>query len=200
MANRSPKRDWALTEENLNRFLGALDPDLQGAAEQYEHVRSSLARYFHWRGALFPERDADETIDRVARKLQEIQVDDVYIYTLGVARNVAHESLRAQSKEQAQLAASDRFSSEALADAPFDRRLKCCETCLANLPPPQSDLVLAYYEGEKQTKIANRQKLAEKSGIPIESLRIKIHRIRGRLESCINQCVSIAEENDGDLM
>ncbi len=200
MANRSPKRDWALTEESLNRFLEALDSDRQRAAKQYEHVRRSLVRYFQWRGAFFPERDADETIDRVARKLKEIQVDDVYIYILGVARNVAHESLRAQTKEQAELAASDRFSSEALADAAFDRRLECCETCLANLPPPQSDMVLAYYEGEKQTKIANRRKLAEKTGIPIERLRIQVHRIREKLESCIKQCVSIAEENDGDLM
>ena len=200
MANRSPKRDWALTEESLNRFLEALDSDRQRAAEQYEHVRRSLIRYFHWRGTLFPERDADETIDRVARKLWEVHVDDVYIYILGVARNVAHESLRALSKEQAQLAASDSFSSEVPADAAFARRFECCETCLANLSAPQRDLVLAYYEGEKQTKIANRRKLADKTGIPIERLRIQVHRIREKLESCIKQCVSIAEGNDGDLM
>lgn len=196
MANRSPKRDWVLTEEGLNSFLEALDPDRQRAAEQYEHVRRSLMRYFHWRGSFFPERDADDTIDRVARKLRERQVDDVYVYILGVARNVAHESIRAQSREQAQLAASGSFNSEALADAAFDRRLECCETCLGNLPPPQRELVLAYYEGEKQTKIANRQKLADKTGIPIERLRIQVHRIREKLETCITQCLSTTGEQD----
>lgn len=195
MANRSPKRDWALTEEGLNSFLEALDPERQRAAEQYEHVRRSLIRYFHWRGSFFPERDADDTIDRAARKLQEKQVDDVYIYILGVARNVAHESLRSQSKEQAQVAASDSFS-EAPADAAFDRRVDCCETCLAYLPAAQRDLVMAYYEGEKQTKIDNRQKLAAKAGIPIERLRIQVHRIREKLETCIKQCLLARAETD----
>jgi DNA-directed RNA polymerase specialized sigma24 family protein len=196
MANRSPKVDWILTEESFNSFLEALDPDRQRAAEQYEHVRRSLIRYFQWRGSFFPEKDTDATIDRVARKLQERQVDDVYIYILGVARNVAHESLRAQSKEQARLAASDSFSSEAPADAEFDRRLECCETCLANLPSAQRKLVLAYYEGEKQTKIANRRKLAATAGVPIERLRIQVHRIREKLEACIKQCLSTTGEQD----
>lgn len=195
MANRSPKRDWALTEDSLNSFLEALDSERQRAADQYEHVRRSLIRYFHWRGSLFPERDADDTIDRAARKLQEKQVDDVYIYILGVARNVAHESLRSQSKEQAQVAASDSFS-EAPADAAFDRRVDCCETCLAILPAAQRDLVLAYYEGEKQTKIDNRRELADKAGIPIERLRIQVHRIREKLETCIKECLLARAEND----
>lgn len=195
MANRSPKQGWVLTEESFNSFLAALDPDRQRAAEQYEHVRRSLIRYFYWRGSFFPERDADETIDRVARKLAEQQVGDVYTYSLGVARNVAHESLRVQ-REQAQLAAADSFSSEAPADTAFERRIECCETCLANLPSAQRDLVLAYYEGEKQTKIANRQKLADKTGVPIARLRIQVHRIREKLETCIKQCLSTTGEQD----
>jgi DNA-directed RNA polymerase specialized sigma24 family protein len=200
MANRSPKRDWALTEESLNKLLEALDPHRQRAAEQYEHVRRSLIRYFHWRGMSFPERDADETIDRVACKLGEVRVDDVYKYILGVARNVAHESLRARSMEQTQLAESVSFSSETPADAAFARRVECCEACLAALPPQQRDLVLAYYEGEKQVKIENRRQLAEKTGIPIERLRIQVHRIREKLELCIKQCVSVAEQNGADVM
>ncbi len=196
MANRSPKRDWALTEESLNSFLRALDPDHQRAAEQYEHVRRSLIRYFYWRGLFFPEKDADETIDRVARKLAEQQVADVYTYSLGVARNVAHESLRVQSREQTQLAESQSFSSEAPADEAPDRRLECCEMCLANLPLPQRELVLAYYEGEKQMKIDNRRKLAAKVGVPVERLRIQVHRIREKLETCIKQCLSTTGEQD----
>lgn len=200
MANRSPKQVWVLTEESLNSLLEALDPERQRAAEQYEHVRRSLIRYFHWRGSLLPERDADETIDRVARKLRERQVEDVYVYILGVARNIAHESIRAQSNEQAQLAQWHSFSSEAPADASSDRRLECCEMCLANLPAPQRELVLAYYDGEKQTKIANRQKLAARAGVPIGRLRIQVHRIREKLESCIKQCLAAdAEEHEGQM-
>ncbi len=196
MANRSPKQDWVLTEESFNSFLAALDPDRQRAAEQYEHVRRSLIRYFYWRGSFFPERDADETIDRVARKLVEQQVADVHTYSLGVARNVAHESLRVQSREQAQLAAADSFSSEAPANAVFDLHLECCEACLANLPSAQRELVLAYYEGEKQMKIDNRRKLAAGVGVPVERLRIQVHRIREKLETCIKRCLSTTGEQD----
>lgn len=196
MGNRTLKRDWNLTGDAFNRLLEALDPDRQRAAEQYEHVRRSLIRYFDWRGSASSESDADGTIDRVARKLCERNIDDVYSYILGIARNVLLESHRAQRKEQASLESWPVSSNDSKEDEGFDRRFVCFENCLTQLPAIKRELILAYYQGDKQTKIVNRQKLADKAGIPIERLRIQVHRIREKLETCIKQCLSTTGEQD----
>jgi RNA polymerase sigma factor (sigma-70 family) len=196
MANRPLKRDWVLTEDGFNHLLEVLDPDRERASEQYEHVRRSLIRYFDWRGSTSAETDADDTIDRVARKLDEGEVEDVYAYALGVARNVARESLRIQLKESNSLESLASLASGPPKDMNSERRFECFETCLANLPTDKRDLILSYYQGDKRTKIASRRRMAEQSGIPINRLRIQAHRIRERLETCINSCVSKSAEKD----
>jgi len=197
MVNRSLKRDWVLTETGLNKLLGALDQDRQRAAEQYEHLRHGLIRYFDWRGSICPERDADETIDRVARKLcEDCVIDELYSFSLGVARNVALESLRAQQKERALVEISPP-AFDHKEDEDFDLRLDCCENCLLQIASDKRELILAYYEGDQGTQIVNRQKLAESLGVPISRLRIQAHRIREKLESCIRTCLASKKVGSG---
>jgi len=193
--NRSLKRDWVLTEDGFNKLLEGLNPDRQRAAEQYEHLRRSLIHYFDWRGSIRAERDADETIDRLARKLCEGHIVDVHTYALGVARNVALESLREQQKELNSRDVLPLLISDSTNGEDSDRRFDCFEVCLGHLPIAKRDLILAYYDGDKRTKIANRQKLADKTGMPIGRLRIQAHRIREKLENCIEQCLSSRTNN-----
>lgn len=191
MANRFLKRNWVLTEESFNKLLEALDPNRRRAAEQYEHLRRSLIRYFEWRGSSYSERDADDTIDRVARKLNEGSiVEDFYTYALGVARNVALESLRGTRQEQAWFNYAPLLTDDPKVDEDADRRFDCFESCLAQLSTAKRELILAYYEGDQKTKIANRRRLATAVGMPISRLRIQAHRIREKLEACIKDCLS----------
>ena len=192
MANRSLKSDWVLNENSFNKLLEALDPDRHRAAEQYEHLRRGLMRYFDWHGSIFSERDADDTIDRVAGKLCEgCNVSDVYTYALGVARNVALESLRTHQKEQASWDTSPSWPANNPEDEDdVNNRFECFDECLGSLPASKRALILSYYEGDKGTKIANRQKLADKAGMPLNRLRIQAHRIREKLETCIEHCLS----------
>src|ERR1700759_1242376 len=60
---------WSLTREGFDRLLDCLDPDREKAGQQYEIIRSKLIHYFDWRDCPFPEEHADETINRVIRKL-----------------------------------------------------------------------------------------------------------------------------------
>src|ERR671938_30866 len=61
----------ALTAEAFTKLLARLDPDRERAGEKYEELRRTLVKFFEWRGAPFPEDQADETFNRVARKLDE---------------------------------------------------------------------------------------------------------------------------------
>ena len=55
----------------FQRLLARLDADPARAGERYEDLRRTLVRFFEWRGAPFPDDHADETFDRVARRLDE---------------------------------------------------------------------------------------------------------------------------------
>ena len=189
MADRSLKQRWVLTGEALERLLDRLDADPQRAGERYEHLRRGLIRFFDWRGSQQSETDADKTIDRVAKKLDEgATIDEVYSYAIGVARLVLLESFRSQVKEHR---TSEPFVLPAVdeKDQESEQRVNCFEECLAKLPTHKRELIVRYYQEDKRTKSNSRQHLAEQLGIPISRLRIQAHRIRERLEACIHDCL-----------
>ena len=197
MSNPTLQRTWFLTAESFNKLLEALDGDPQRAAEQYEHLRRSLIKYFTWRGSIYAEQDADETIDRISRKLCEGHVfDDLFTYALGIARNVWLESMRSQEKEREAIQNADFLKSDKNEEEEPDHRFMCFENCLGQLPEANRALILAYYDGDKQQKIANRKRLANEAGMPIARLQIQAHRIREKLEDCIKNCV--AKRHSGD--
>ena len=49
-------------------------------------------------------------------------------------------------------------------------------------------LLLRYYEGERQAKISNRQRLASLLGVSDNALRSRVQRLRDRLEQCVQGC------------
>ena len=61
-----------LTKEALDGLLECLSADRELAAEAYEEIRRKLITFFEFRGCLTPQDQADETIHRVARRIQEL--------------------------------------------------------------------------------------------------------------------------------
>ena len=186
-----------LTPEEFEALLAQLDPnDRERAGELYETIRRKLVRLFEWRGCTSPEDLADETINRVARRLAEgvaLQSRDPYGYFCGVAHLVFKEVLRRAAREHHALNEVGGWPPAASGDdEPSDRRLDCLRGCLAQLPPDQRDLILQYYKGKNdqgENNIRNRQTLAREIGVPMNALRIRVHRIRRRLESCVQECL-----------
>ena len=86
-----------LKQEEFDRLLTWLDHDAERAGLTYEKIRWRLVAILASRGCVCPEELADETIDRVARRVVDIQdsyVGDKAIYFLGVMNNVHHEYLK----------------------------------------------------------------------------------------------------------
>ena len=184
------QRLQGLTSEGFEALLSQLAPERERAGELYETIRHRLVRLFEWRGCASPEDLADETINRVARRLAEgveLRSNDPYGYFCGVAHLVYKEVLRRASREHRALANGD-WPPAAEEDEPSDARLECLRRCLAQLPPDQRGLVLRYHQGENN--IRNRQQLAREAGIPMNALRIRVHRVRRKLESCVHACLS----------
>jgi RNA polymerase sigma factor (sigma-70 family) len=198
---RSQKKTWLLTHEALHGLLAQFDDDPERAAGEYELIRSELVRLFRYRGCRSPQDLADVTIDRVARKLAEgasVPRTELSNYFYGVARNVLREYLRNPEAvappvdESTPDQAENPEESSRLQDAreTADARLRCLEKCLEELPPETRKLVVSYYEGTESAKIKNRQRLAGELEVSINSLRIRVHRIRERLEKCVSGCMN----------
>src|SRR5215471_11845056 len=87
-------RKWSLSREEFEEFLACLDPDRERAGQKYEQIRRALITFFRCRGSMSPEESADETIDRVIRRMSDTGIEDMMSFTRGVARHVLAESHR----------------------------------------------------------------------------------------------------------
>ena len=189
---RDRAKRWSLTPAAFDKLLGVLDSDPERAGRKYEQLRDGLICFFEWRAAPCPEDHADESLDRVARKLDEgDRVDDPCSYAYGVARLVLLEAYKSREKERAALARQPPAQS-----APFDsedddasRRFECLERCLNELSLESRDFVTAYYKGTQRAKIDNRKRLADGLGIPLNALRLRARRLREKLEACVVKCL-----------
>ncbi len=180
----------SITADGLARLLARLHADTDEAAARYEWLRRTLIRFFDWRGAWPPDECADETLDRLTRRLEEdTRVQDIQSYAYGIARLVLLERRRRPSPTA--LDEHAEIASAAPVTAAEDEALRACfDRCLAQLPNDQRALLLEYYEGERQAKIANRHRLAAAHGMSDNALRSRVQRLRERLEQCVRACVA----------
>jgi DNA-directed RNA polymerase specialized sigma24 family protein len=178
--------------EGLKNLFTLLDSDTQGEpGESYELVRLKLIRYFEWRRCLDSEEMADETIDRVARKIEQgEQINNLMGYFYGVARLVNKEYERAQEKRRRAFATLP-MSSEDIANGneSAELRLACSKKCLKDLSEVDRELITAYCKPDGRSKMERRQDLATHLDIKREALRLKAFRIRKKLHECMDNCL-----------
>lgn len=188
---RPVARPSELTASGLERLLVRLDADPTRAAEAYEALRLSLTRFFDWRGAHFPDECADETLNRLARRLDEgAAVGDVRTFALGIARLVRLEQARSPHLRQDQLDEQSIGSAPAVDDDTDPVLQDCLESCLASLPDDARALILEYYQDQRRQKIDRRVRLATQLGLTANALRSRAQRVRDRLERCVRSCLA----------
>jgi DNA-directed RNA polymerase specialized sigma24 family protein len=191
----------ALGQQSFEKLLSSLDPDRDRAGEKYESIRTRLVRIFEWRGCCCADSLADETIDRVGRRLEQAEsifANDLAVYAYGVARNVLREYWAEKRRETTawQKSAPPRETSEKdLPEQELEERLQCLDQCLAVLPRESLELILLYYGGEKGERIARRADLARNLAITLPALRIRAHRIRRQLQSGVTAAMKTRAES-----
>lgn len=204
----SAKKEWVLTQNAFDQLLTHLDSDREQAADRYEDLRQMLITFFEFRGSLRPEEQADETINRVARRMsegQEINASTIETYAYAIARNIWREYIAephrvVSSFDELFLSKPSHQSPrqlkiQAAARDELERRLDCLERCMQALPLRQRELITDYYQGEREVKIKDRKELAEALGIPLNALRIRVSRLRDQIEECVNSCL---EQSSGE--
>jgi RNA polymerase sigma factor (sigma-70 family) len=190
---------WELTGEALDGLLKWLDPDREQAGRKYEHIRKSLIKIFAWRGCAEAEDLADETINRVVRKVPEIAPTyqgNPALYFYGVGRRLFLEYQKQQLRRAPQEpdAESAATIEEAASAAELERRHECLEQCIQKLSEGNRELIRDYYQRDLQTKGDSRSELGRRLGVSAGALRVRAHRLRAALLDCIRDCLDKGAE------
>ena len=194
-----PKRDWTLTPPAFHRLLDWLDEGTDSGGQKYLEMRERLVAYFDRKNCLTPDELTDETLNRVARRLEEegvIESETPARYCYIVARFVFMEYLRGAQKGHAALDDIRREppgNSFAMPEANNEKEVKermlnCLEQCTGKLEPLNREIIIRYYTGKERVKIEGRRALAEELGITMNALSIRACRIRDKLEACVGRC------------
>ena len=193
------QKDWSPGQDAFRTLLRWLDEGVDSNGEKYIETRRRLVKYFDRKNCRSPDELADETLNRVARRLGEegsISGASPAHYCYIVARFVFLEYHRRPSRGEISLdglANPIGLPSHSASNSPelvpdTEQREGCLESCLEKLKPDQRQLILEYYRGEQRTKIRNRQELASKLGVTMNALSIRACRIRDGLEECLRKC------------
>lgn len=176
-----------ITQDSFDALLEWLDPDRDKAARQYEVIRAGLIRLFVSNGLADAEHYADETVDRVIKRLPEIRanyVNEPVRYFHGVARNVVREALR--RREIATDVVPERPS-------PFrwgeNELAECLRNCWRALPVEKRELIYDYHVYDGHQKIESHREMAGERAISVGALRTRAHHVRVDLEHCVKQCM-----------
>jgi hypothetical protein len=166
----SSQNKWEPTPQSFEKLLAALDSDRDEAAKHYEKARVKLVRYFERHQITDTDWCIDQTLDRVMRKLDEGEVIVnvmAYIYSVASYVGVTQHPSGEESPQQL-----------------------CLDRCLGRLPIETRILIRDYYSEEGGAKIKLRKQMAQRLGIQLNALRLRAHKIRISLETCVKDCVS----------
>lgn len=194
--------ELTITPDGFERLLRWLDPDLDHAGLRYEVIRTRLIRMFAARGCYEPELLADRTIDRVTRKIHELDATfegDRIAYFYKVAAYIYKEWHRQESAMGFAVPISDATAADGVhrLGQDVEDEHECLESCLDHLPDDQHQMIVDYYREQKAAKIEHRRELAERLQISVATLHTRANRIRARLLSCVKGCV---EKKDQDRL
>lgn len=186
--------DWKPPEELWKEFLAWLDPDPEIAAQKYEEIRAALIAFFVGRRWACAEDMADEVINRVMRRGNELF--DTYVgEPKHYFRKAAHHLHLDYLKQCQPLAVREPVEiATHQASDPAGRELEesrsaCLEDCIQRLSQANRELVIRYHEQSKSAKIRDHQALAAALGITVNALRLRVFRIHGMLRDCVTKCL-----------
>lgn len=183
------KKQSELMPENFNDLLNWFSADREIAGEKYEEIRNGLIRFFYFKGCAEAEELADETINRVAKKLQVLDLsNNVKPINLfyGFASKIYLEYFNRIKKSEIEF----NPDLHSLPPSSENTRQKCLEHCLTKLPDNGGDLIVEYFTFEKAKKTEHRRQLAEKLQMEMGAFHTKIHRLKTILRQCIEKCAA----------
>ena len=173
-------------KDPFDELLEWLDPDREKAGQRYEAIRAGLIRMYVAKGVTDAEYYADETIDRVVKRLPEIKahyVGDPARYFHGVARNIVMEAGRRKEVP------TDELPQGITPEPSRSDTSECLTKCLQQLPRDKQEFILDYHLYHGHEKVVHHRQMATELSITEGALRTRAHHLRVNLEKCVLRCV-----------
>lgn len=184
--------DDSSAQTGFDAMLRLFDANRDDAAVKYEALRLRLVAFFEWRGCTNAEDLADICFDRLQKKTVEgDEIQNPNAYTSTIAQFVYREYLRSPEYR------SDSFDDEneaipepeaVVAESTDHGDMVCLDDCLNDFAPNDRQLMIEYYNTDERTMIASRKRLAESMSVTLNTLRIKVCRMKSKLEICVRDC------------
>jgi DNA-directed RNA polymerase specialized sigma24 family protein len=179
-----------ITKDSFEALLEWLDPDRDEAALRFEQIRGGLVRMFASKGLMDAEFYADQTVDRVIKRLPEIRetyTDEPVKYFHGVARFILLEAARRREIP------TDILPECLPRVGAVDTELAgCLRKCLKSLPKEKHALIHDYHVYDGHEKIDSHREMADELSITIGALRTRAHHVRATLEACVRKCMNLS--------
>jgi DNA-directed RNA polymerase specialized sigma24 family protein len=201
-AKASANKD-KLTSAQFEGLLQRLDLDRERAAQAYEKLRRQLIKFFEWNCGCVATDLVDDTFDRVAQRLGTLEVPDLVAFTWGVARKVRQEAEKRGAKmigasgsdEESTLGDHGTTEEQLYQKIDAEQQLRGLYRCVQRLGIDDQKLFWAYYRpGQHPTA---RKQLAESLGLTMNALRVRMNRLRERVEQCTEKySSSIAQRSN----
>lgn len=197
-----PNQDWEPNEKSFQAFLNWLNRGANSDGQRYLEVRQRLELYFDRKNCVAPSKLADETLNRVIRKLEESgDINGVapLQYCYSVAKDVFLEALRADNRSPFYRPVTKtnptNLASQSVnilgGDATSEQKEKV-GACMETLSSADRELIVEYYRGEQRSKTEHRAALAARLGMTANALSNRACGVRQRLEVCIQACLKKA--------
>jgi len=180
-----------LSKNNFERFLQTLDSDKDKAAEKYLRMRSGLESFFEWRDCENTEELTDIVLDRIIKKIIAGEtIENIEAFSVSIAKFVVleHKRKAARNTDLVEISGTENFAETFESEDLKKRNLECLRKCLAKLPDKKRRLLIEYFDTEETTMIPKRKTLAEKLELNLNSLRIRVSRLKSKLERCTKDC------------
>jgi DNA-directed RNA polymerase specialized sigma24 family protein len=187
---------------SFTNLLTFFDSDLDEAANKYIRIQECLIKKFEQRGCRDPYELAVETLSRVEAKLGAgVKIEkNITAMIHAFAKNVLREYWDDPSLKEDQIEEGYEFHHEDHSQAAteekldLEARIQCMAGCLSEQPPETRSLFLDYNDDSRGKLKEVRKALADRLGIPLNTLRQRILRLNRDLGECIEKCLKL---NDG---
>lgn len=170
-----------LTQRNFEMLLNWLNEDREIAGHKYESIRFTLKKFFYARGCTHAEELADETIDRVLKKIEVLQktfIGNPILYFMGVAKYIFLEYTKKDFEKELSpnLTDKDWFN-----DDETERLYFFLDKSLKKIPTKERKFILEYYSGNKKNKCQRRKQMSRNLNITNKTMHVQAFRIRTKL-------------------
>ena len=175
-----------MSEDNWQILFSALER----AGVEYVGLHRAVTAFFIGRRCGPDSEDlADVSLERVAKQLNRGEsVRNFTSYSINIADKVYKEYCRDREKFRAALRELSYLNRDVdELEENIDVRRECQKMCIKTLSPSDHQLMVDYYPKGK-----DRSVLAAELGIPLATLRTRIHRLNLRLAKCADDCRRLA--------